>query len=260
MFLDFIENTCIRIKLIYEIDFNLKVLPTLTICTYTSKQIKKLSNCKYFNIDLFFIKIMLIFFNIKIYKQIFNNILSLFFLSTKYNYKKWKVSLNIYLFTGIGGLSLKYYFVFIFTQLIVMICLAGILFGLSKVLSKKIFNLDKKSAYECGFEPFLILTSFIEISFILVAFIFLIFDLELIFLAGFLAAFGTLGSKGILLAFSYLSTVWGMVLTEIITGILGWPRWVEYNFENNSEALNIVISEILDLICYIKDSKLQPTH
>lgn len=93
---------------------------------------------------------------------------------------------------------------YIHTQLIVMLVLAAVLYYLSKLLSKKIFNLDKKSSYECGFEPFLILTTFIEVGFILVAFIFLIFDLELIFLSAFLVSNGSVGSFGILLCLTYL--------------------------------------------------------
>lgn len=114
---------------------------------------------------------------------------------------------------------------YIHTQLIVMLVLAAVLYYLSKLLSKKIFNLDKKSSYECGFEPFLILTTFIEVGFILVAFIFLIFDLELIFLSAFLVSNGSVGSFGILLCLTYLWSVWVMVFFEIFTGILSWPVW-----------------------------------
>jgi len=73
------------------------------------------------------------------------------------------------------------------------------LFYTSKLLSKKVFNLDKKSAYECGFEPFFILSLGIEVSFIVVAFVFLIFDLELIFLVGPLTTMGSLGSFGLII-------------------------------------------------------------
>lgn len=114
---------------------------------------------------------------------------------------------------------------YINTQLIVMVILASVLYYLSKILSKKIFNLDKKSAYECGFEPFLILTTFIEVGFILVAFIFLIFDLELIFLSAFLFSSGTIGSFGILIVLSYLISVWVMVFFEVFSGVLSWPVW-----------------------------------
>lgn len=117
---------------------------------------------------------------------------------------------------------------YINTQLIVMVFLASVLYYLSKLLSKKIFNLDKKSAYECGFEPFLILTTFIEVGFILVAFIFLIFDLELIFLSAFLFSSGSIGSFGILIVLLYLFSVWVMVFFEVFSGVLSWPVWSEY--------------------------------
>lgn len=130
--------------------------------------------------------------------------------------------------SGLFEQYISYNFTYIHTQLLVMVGLAAVLYFLSKILSKKIFNLDKKSAYECGFEPFLILTTSIEISFILVAFIFLIFDLELIFLSGFLISNGSIGSFGILLVIIYLSSVWIMVFLEVFTGVLSWPVWNIY--------------------------------
>lgn len=134
---------------------------------------------------------------------------------------------------GLFSQTILYNFTYIHTQLIVMILLASILYFLSKILSKKIFNLDKKSAYECGFEPFLILTTSIEISFILVAFIFLIFDLELIFLSGFLISNGSIGSFGILLVLFYLGTVWVMIFLEVFTGVLSWPVWNIYKISKD---------------------------
>lgn len=123
---------------------------------------------------------------------------------------------------------------FIFYYFIVLVILAIILFSLSKLLSKKEYSSEKKSPYECGFEPFMLLITAIEISFILVAFVFLIFDLELIFLIGFLVAFGTIGTRGIFYLMSYCLTVWIMIITEMITGILSWPIWVKYVYKSDS--------------------------
>jgi NADH-quinone oxidoreductase subunit A len=96
---------------------------------------------------------------------------------------------------------------FILYYFIVLVLLALILFSLSKLLSKKEYSSEKKSPYECGFEPFMLLITSIEISFILVAFVFLIFDLELVFLIGFLIAFGTIGTRGLFYLMSYCLTV-----------------------------------------------------
>lgn len=44
------------------------------------------------------------------------------------------------------------------------------------------FSSDKLSAYECGFEPFRAPNEVVEHHFIIVAILFVIFDLELVFL------------------------------------------------------------------------------
>lgn len=145
-----------------------------------------------------------------------------FYLNFEHNIKSKLIQ------SGLFEQYFSYNFTYVHTQLLVMVTLAAILYFLSKILSKKIFNLDKKSAYECGFEPFLILTTSIEIGFVLVAFIFLIFDLELIFLSGFLISNGSIGSFGIILVLIYLSSVWIMVFLEVFTGVLSWPVWNIY--------------------------------
>lgn len=157
-----------------------------------------------------------------------------------------------YIFGGLFFQDSSNELTYIHTQFLVMLILTAVLYYLSKLLSKKIFNLDKKSSYECGFEPFLILTTFIEVGFILVAFIFLIFDLELIFLSAFLVSSGSIGSFGILLCITYIWSVWLMVFFEIFTGILSWPVWNMFkingnflrklNFGNWSEYISFSIS------------------
>jgi NADH:ubiquinone oxidoreductase subunit 3 (subunit A) len=45
-----------------------------------------------------------------------------------------------------------------------------------------IVDIEKTSAYECGFEPFDLARSLIDIQFYIVAILFLVFDIEIIFL------------------------------------------------------------------------------
>ena len=129
---------------------------------------------------------------------------------------------------GLFKIATSVRFIFVQNQLFAISLLAGILYSLSKLFSQKIFDLAKKAAYECGFEPFLLTKTGIEVGFVLVGFIFLIFDLELIFLVAFIVAVGSIGAYGIMAGSSYVSSVWMMVIVEIKTGVLSWPVWNIY--------------------------------
>ena len=69
---------------------------------------------------------------------------------------------------------LKYFFVFIL--------LGFILFFISFLLVYQKPNNEKQSAYECGFNPFGDARAKFEVRYYLVAILFIIFDLELLFL------------------------------------------------------------------------------
>ena len=62
------------------------------------------------------------------------------------------------------------------------IVLSTIVFGLSYLLSSKADDVEKLTAYECGFNPFEDSRSEFDIRFYIVAILFLIFDLEISFL------------------------------------------------------------------------------
>lgn len=58
-----------------------------------------------------------------------------------------------------------------------------VLLVLPSLLSpRRLFSGEKVSAYECGFEPFQVSEEIVEQHFIVVAILFIIFDLELIFI------------------------------------------------------------------------------
>ena len=65
-----------------------------------------------------------------------------------------------------------------------LICnlIAFIIINLSQVVSEKKLDLEKLSAYECGFDPFGDARHTFSIKFYLVAILFIIFDLEIVFL------------------------------------------------------------------------------
>jgi NADH-quinone oxidoreductase subunit A len=75
---------------------------------------------------------------------------------------------------------------FEYNKIVIMLlmgCLIAIaIFGLSYILIKRNYNLEKVSAYECGFQAFEDTRNRFDVKFYLVAILFIIFDLEIIYL------------------------------------------------------------------------------
>lgn len=57
-----------------------------------------------------------------------------------------------------------------------------ILYSVSYVLATKTFSYNKLSVYECGFEPFNLTTIKLNVKFYLIILLFVLFDLEIVFL------------------------------------------------------------------------------
>jgi NADH-quinone oxidoreductase subunit A len=74
--------------------------------------------------------------------------------------------------------------------------LACILFIVSYLVSPKNTNAEKLSAYECGFEPFDEARKTFDVHFYIVAILFIIFDLEIIFLFPWVYSAAKLGILG----------------------------------------------------------------
>lgn len=70
----------------------------------------------------------------------------------------------------------------IFCFLFFSIILSTIIFFLSFFLSAKLDDVEKLTAYECGFNPFSDSRTEFDIKFYIVAILFIIFDLEVSFL------------------------------------------------------------------------------
>jgi len=69
-----------------------------------------------------------------------------------------------------------------FCFLLICTSITCIIMILSQIASEKKIDLEKLSAYECGFDPFGDARHTFSIKFYLVAILFIIFDLEIIFL------------------------------------------------------------------------------
>lgn len=79
----------------------------------------------------------------------------------------------------------------IFCFFVLCVALSSIIFLLSFVLSTKSDDVEKLTAYECGFNPFEDSRAEFDIRFYIVAILFLIFDLEISFLFPFSVALDT---------------------------------------------------------------------
>ena len=104
-------------------------------------------------------------------------------------------------------------FYFFIICLIYLICIPGAVLLLSNlmsrildksVFSKKTTDLSKSSAYECGFQPFSDSRNKIDIRFYLVAILFIIFDLEIMFLFPWSLALSSLTAMGFVSMFCFL--------------------------------------------------------
>lgn len=109
---------------------------------------------------------------------------------------------------------------------IINIILVGILAIMPLIFSPKKTNIEKNSAYECGFAPFFIKEGVIEIQFIVVALLFLIFDLEIIYMVPFVLNIGNLGSHVLSIFIVYVYVAWGMLALEGLAGAISWPTWL----------------------------------
>lgn len=110
----------------------------------------------------------------------------------------------------------------IFIFILLAIILAVVIFSLSYFLILKHSYGEKLSAYECGFDPFSDTRSKFDVRFYLVAILFIIFDLEVVYLFPWVLVLPHLGSFGFfsMILFLFLLTV-GFIY-EWSKGALNW--------------------------------------
>jgi len=72
-----------------------------------------------------------------------------------------------------------------FGFLITAIIIVGVILALTYFVNAPTNDYEKHSAYECGFEPFGDARSFFDIHFYAIGLLFIIFDLEIVFLIPF---------------------------------------------------------------------------
>lgn len=89
-------------------------------------------------------------------------------------------SINIMLFLDNSLVKKEYSMLFIF--LIFAIILTVLIIGASYLLARQNPESEKLSAYECGFEPYEDARHTFDVKFCVIAILFIIFDIEIMFL------------------------------------------------------------------------------
>jgi len=88
--------------------------------------------------------------------------------------------------------------------LLVAFLLGLFLLFLPNFLVLKDLELEKLSAYECGFDPFLDTRSNFDVQFYFVAILFILFDIEVAFLIPWAVTLGNLSVFGLFIMFFFL--------------------------------------------------------
>ena len=114
----------------------------------------------------------------------------------------------------------EYVPILVFLVIAFAISIGAIFFSL--VVGEKNAYHDKNSTYECGFDPFDDSRSRFEVKFYLVAILFIIFDLEIIFLFPWAIAFNEIGLFGFLSMMFFLLVLTIGFIYEWMKGALDW--------------------------------------
>jgi NADH:ubiquinone oxidoreductase subunit 3 (subunit A) len=110
----------------------------------------------------------------------------------------------------------------IFIFLVIAIMLSLVLYAVSYFAVLKITDIEKVSAYECGFDPFEDSRGTFDVRFYLVAILFIIFDLEISFLFPWSLVLGSVDYFGFFVMMLFLFILTVGFLYEWKKGALEW--------------------------------------
>lgn len=100
--------------------------------------------------------------------------------------------------------------------------LALVLYTFSYFLILKTKDVEKYSTYECGFEPFEDTRGMFDVKFYLVAILFVIFDLEVVYLFPWSLVFFTISSVGFFTMICFIFILCLVFGYEWFLGVLDW--------------------------------------
>ena len=110
----------------------------------------------------------------------------------------------------------------IFLYLFTIMVLAIFLVLLTRIVSPHNLDHEKLSAYECGFDPFITTRIQFDVSFVAIAILYLIFDLEIILLLPWVIFYYSLGSFAFWIVLIFLGIVMLGFFYEWSRGTLIW--------------------------------------
>jgi len=113
-------------------------------------------------------------------------------------------------------------YIHMFIALILVILIASAIIFLCYFLIKQKPDFEKISAYECGFQPFEEARNKFDIKFYLVAILFIIFDLEIMYLFPWCVSLSSIGFFGYWAMCVFLSMLTVGFLYEWKKGALDW--------------------------------------
>ena len=117
---------------------------------------------------------------------------------------------------------------YLFYLFLLAIILSAIILGASYVLSIQNESTSKLSSYECGFDPFEDARNIFDVHFYLVAILFLVLDLEVMFLFPWAVSLNSIGLKGFI----------GMVIFLVILTVGFFYEWRLGALEWSSQQSN----------------------
>lgn len=113
-------------------------------------------------------------------------------------------------------------YIFFLLMLIIAIFLGLLLFSLSFLIFPSNIYFEKISVYECGFEPFEDTRIKFDIKFYLVSILFIIFDMEIVFLFPWTLVLSSIGLFGFLIMSIFLIILFIGFFYEWKIGALDW--------------------------------------
>lgn len=116
--------------------------------------------------------------------------------------------------------SSQYYIILL--VIIFSLVLGLIIVGLSYFVAVQNPDPEKTSAYECGFEPFEDARNKFDVRFYIVAILFIIFDIEVVYLFPWAISLYIIGSKGFWSMILFLLILSIGFLYEVCKGALDW--------------------------------------
>jgi NADH-quinone oxidoreductase subunit A len=130
------------------------------------------------------------------------------------------------------------------------IVLSGIILGASYVLSIQNESTSKLSSYECGFDPFEDARNIFDVHFYLVAILFLVLDLEVMFLFPWAVSLNTIGLKGFIGMVIFLFILTVGFFYEWRLGALEWSS--QQSSPNKLNNLKKMSSKRTEISCGTK--------